>query len=74
MAEISTQLYSGNSSEFPEIPQLSQFKKACAGTWACQFQQFQHPLSNHPNFSPSLNYANFPSHLLTGSEHVHRTS
>ena len=31
------------------------------------------PLSNHPNFSPKLNNANFPSHL-TDSEHVHRTS
>ena len=36
-------------------------KKAYAGNWACQFQ---HPLPNHPNIPPSLNNANFPSHLL----------
>ena len=32
------------------------------------------PISNHPNFPPKTNNANFPSHLLKGSENVHRTS
>ena len=32
------------------------------------------PLSNNPNCSQSFNNAHFPSHLLDGSEHVHRTS
>ena len=30
--------------------------------------------SNNLNFPPSLNNAQFPSHLLKGSEHAHRTS
>ena len=30
-------------------------------------------LLNQPNLSPNINNANFPSHLLPGYEHVHRT-
>ena len=30
--------------------------------------------SNNPNSPQSFNNAHFPSHLLGGSEHVHRTS
>ena len=45
------------------------FKKACTGRWACQFQ---HPYQIIP--TSNSNNANYPSHLLTGSEHVLRTS
>ena len=42
-------------------------------------QAFGHANSNTPyqiipTFPLKLNNASFPSHLLTGSEHVHRTS